>query len=146
MRTTKALRQLIDDALAAGHGVQEFERHVRILPAKRGRPGIDISEDGTAVRNDLHNLGIATAIRTQREMRKLLGLAPAKVGNVNPTWQRLVEAEQHALRLRRALTSDPEAEHARLLAQLADAKAALALFEEALAAKSRGELPTIIAD
>jgi hypothetical protein len=74
VNTTKAMRELIDDAIAVGHEVEESVYEVRIPPLKRGRPGITIYQDGTAVRNDVSDLCVCTAIRTQKQMRKLLDL------------------------------------------------------------------------
>lgn len=74
MNTTKAIRKLIDDAIAAGHEVEESAYEVRIPPLKRGRVGITIYQDGTALRNDVPDLSLLTTIRTQKQMRKLLDL------------------------------------------------------------------------
>lgn len=78
MKTTKQMRALIDAAKAAGYSVSEREYFVRIAPLRRGRPGIDIYEDGTAVRNDVSDLCVCTCIRTQKAMRKLLNLSEVK--------------------------------------------------------------------
>lgn len=73
MNTTKAMRQLIDDAIAAGYKVEESIYAVRIPAKRRFGIGITIYPNGTAVRNDV-DISFVNAIRTQKQMRKLLGL------------------------------------------------------------------------
>lgn len=72
MNASRGIRKLIDDAKAAGLKVREEHNYVDI---KRKRPslGLVIFEDGVAVRNDV-DLSVCTAIRTQKQMRKILGL------------------------------------------------------------------------
>lgn len=72
---TRGIKKIVEDAKRAGYIVKfHNEETVTILKSKRG-VGICIWSDGTATRADYgFDLTIATAIRTQKEMRKCLGL------------------------------------------------------------------------
>lgn len=73
---SKGIENLIKDALENGcHVVRKAHR---FEVSKKGKKSITlvICEDGTAYRGD-GDLTIANAIRTQKEMRAILGL-PAK--------------------------------------------------------------------
>lgn len=73
---SKGIENLIKDALSNGcHVVRKAHR---FEVSKKGKKSITliICEDGTAYRGDI-DLTIAIAIRTQKEMRSVLGL-PAK--------------------------------------------------------------------
>jgi hypothetical protein len=74
MKTTKARRQLINDAKAAGYRVNESPASCSISTGKTNRSvGLVIWEDGKATRLDIDH-AYCLAIRTVKEMRSTLGL------------------------------------------------------------------------
>lgn len=74
MTTSKGIRKIIDDATSRGMGVEESDHKCVIRTGKDRRSvGIVICEDGTAYRADVP-LELCLSIRTQREMRSVLGL------------------------------------------------------------------------
>jgi hypothetical protein len=78
METTRSMRRLIDDAKARGLTVREREQFCDINRGKTLRSlGIRIWPDGTATRNDIE-LSLCLAIRTQKQMREILGLTKIK--------------------------------------------------------------------
>ncbi|HAF2549020.1 TPA: hypothetical protein G9F23_005090 [Salmonella enterica] len=70
---SKGIENLIKDALDAGCNVTRKDHHFEV--SKKGRKDITliICEDGTAYRGDV-DLTITKSIRTQKEMRFILGL------------------------------------------------------------------------
>jgi len=74
MNATKGIRAIINDAKARGLRVEEDQMRCLISTGKTNRSvGIVIYEDGTACRCDV-SLEQCLAIRSQREMRSILGL------------------------------------------------------------------------
>ncbi|EAT8236231.1 TPA: hypothetical protein I8550_002194 [Citrobacter freundii] len=75
---SKGIENLIKDALAAGCNVTRKAHRFEI--SKKGRKAITliICEDGTAYRGDV-DLTITKSIRTQKEMRFILGLPPKAI-------------------------------------------------------------------
>jgi len=69
---SKNALQLYKDADDAGYIVTKGDHHVEIRSPIRGRPGVTITEDGHAYRNDIRDLTVTTNIGTIREIRKLL--------------------------------------------------------------------------
>lgn len=74
----KGIENLIKDALAAGCNVTRKAHRFEV--SKKGRKAITliICEDGTAYRGDV-DLTITKTIRTQKEMRVILGIPPKGV-------------------------------------------------------------------
>ncbi|HID3180914.1 TPA: hypothetical protein ACXGDS_003125 [Klebsiella pneumoniae] len=72
----KGIENLIKDALAADCRVIRKALHFEVSKPGRKTITLVISEDGTAYRGDI-DLGLTKTIRTQKEMRAILGL-PAK--------------------------------------------------------------------
>lgn len=69
----RGIVRIIEDAQEKGLNViRHSDGTVSINKGKRG-VGIRIFQDGVAVRNDV-DLTIAIAIRTQKQMREILGL------------------------------------------------------------------------
>lgn len=74
MDATKGIRAIINDAEGRGFRVEEASTRCMISTGKTSRAvGIMICEDGTAYRSDI-DLSLCLAIRSQREMRSILGL------------------------------------------------------------------------
>ncbi|WP_181216601.1 hypothetical protein [Citrobacter werkmanii] len=75
---SKGIENLIKDALAAGCNVTRKAHRFEV--SKKGRKAITliICEDGTAYRGDV-DLTITKSIRTQKEMRFILGLPPKAI-------------------------------------------------------------------
>ncbi|HHR4771556.1 TPA: hypothetical protein ACS55J_003211 [Salmonella enterica] len=74
----KGIENLIKDALAAGCNVTRKAHRFEV--SKKGRKSITlvICEDGTAYRGDV-DLTVTKTIRTQKEMRAILGIPPKAV-------------------------------------------------------------------
>ncbi|EBV2043962.1 hypothetical protein FDK33_24850 [Citrobacter werkmanii] len=74
----KGIENLIKDALAAGCNVTRKAHRFEV--SKKGRKAITlvICEDGTAYRGDV-DLTVTKTIRTQKEMRAILGIPPKAV-------------------------------------------------------------------
>jgi len=78
MIATKGIRKLINDATARGLRVEESEMRCIISTGKTSRAvGLVIYEDGTAFRSDVR-LDLCMTIRSQRDMRAILGLRTAQ--------------------------------------------------------------------
>ena len=74
MNATKGIRAIINDAKARGLRVEESQMRCLVSTGKTNRAvGVMIYEDGTAYRSDI-DLSLCLAIRSQREMRSILGL------------------------------------------------------------------------
>lgn len=74
MNASKGIRKLIDEATARGMSVAESGSRCVIRTGKTHRSvGIVICENGTAYRSDVP-LALCLTIRSQREMRAILGL------------------------------------------------------------------------
>jgi len=74
MNATKGIRAIINDAKARGLRVEEEQTRCLISTGKTNRSvGIVIYENGTACRSDV-SLELCLVIRTQREIRSILGL------------------------------------------------------------------------
>jgi len=74
MNATKGIRAIINDAKARGLRVEEEQTRCLISTGKTNRSvGIVIYENGTASRSDV-SLELCLAIRSQREIRSILGL------------------------------------------------------------------------
>lgn len=68
------IRKLIDDAKAKGLRVIESNDYALVSKGKTNRAvGLEIWPDGTATRADVA-LSVTTTIRTQKQMREILGL------------------------------------------------------------------------
>ena len=75
MDTTKGIRAIISDAKSRGFRVEESATRCMISTGKTSRAvGIMICEDGVAYRSDI-DLSLCLTIRSQREMRSILGLS-----------------------------------------------------------------------
>ncbi|HHR4725757.1 TPA: hypothetical protein ACS540_003486 [Salmonella enterica] len=74
----KGIENLIKDALAAGCNVTRKAHRFEV--SKKGRKSITlvICEDGTAYRGDV-DLTVTKTIRTQKDMRAILGIPPKAV-------------------------------------------------------------------
>ncbi|ECF2366360.1 hypothetical protein E1890_16955 [Salmonella enterica subsp. enterica serovar Mountpleasant] len=74
----KGIENLIKDALTAGCNVTRKAHRFEV--SKKGRKAITlvICEDGTAYRGDV-DLTVTKTIRTQKEMRAILGIPPKAV-------------------------------------------------------------------
>ncbi|KAE9687806.1 hypothetical protein GP718_03310 [Escherichia coli] len=74
----KGIENLIKDALAAGCNVTRKAHRYEV--SKKGRKAITlvICEYGTAYRGDV-DLTVTKTIRTQKEMRAILGIPPKAV-------------------------------------------------------------------
>jgi len=74
MNATKGIRAIINDAKARGLRVEESQTRCLVSTGKTNRAvGVMICEDGTAYRSDI-DLSLCLTIRSQREMRAILGL------------------------------------------------------------------------
>jgi hypothetical protein len=74
MNATKGIRAIINDAKARGLRVEESQMRCLVSTGKTNRAvGVMIYEDGTAYRSDI-DLSLCLTIRSQREMRSILGL------------------------------------------------------------------------
>jgi len=74
MNATKGIRAIINDAKARGLRVEEAQMRCLVSTGKTNRAvGVMIYEDGTAYRSDI-DLSLCLTIRSQREMRSILGL------------------------------------------------------------------------
>lgn len=77
MQLTKSQEKLIQDAKSAGYTVEISGACVDVFKVSRSggsvSKGIRVYEDGTAHRLDVE-LGSANTIRTQKMMRKILGV------------------------------------------------------------------------
>lgn len=74
MNATKGIRAIINDAKARGLRVEESQMRCLVSTGKTNRAvGVMIYEDGTAYRSDI-DLSLCLTIRSQREMRAILGL------------------------------------------------------------------------
>ena len=74
MNATKGIRAIINDAKARGLRVEESQTRCLVSTGKTNRAvGIVICEDGKAYRSDI-DLSLCLTIRSQREMRAILGL------------------------------------------------------------------------
>lgn len=75
-KRSPGIEKIIKDAKAKGYIVREH-RFTNAVDIRKGTTrysiGITIWEDGTATRSDVY-LTVASTIRTQKEMRKTLGL------------------------------------------------------------------------
>lgn len=70
---TKGINRLISDAKDAGCKVTEQGCRLEITRPNKKLPTLVISPDGTAYRGDT-DLSVCISIRTQKEMRKALGI------------------------------------------------------------------------
>jgi hypothetical protein len=83
MDATRGIRAIIDGAKSRGFRVEESATRCMISTGKTNRAvGIIICEDGSAYRSDVE-LSLCLAIRSQREMRSILGLSQVSTGNPN---------------------------------------------------------------
>ncbi len=74
MNLTPMQTKLVSDAQAAGYQVSHSDRSVLISKGSKVAPkGIRLYEDGTAHRTDVDH-GSALTIRTQKQMRQILGV------------------------------------------------------------------------
>lgn len=74
MDASKGIRKIINDATARGLHVEESGTRCVIRTGKTWRSvGVVICENGTAYRSDVP-LELCLTIRTQREIREILGL------------------------------------------------------------------------
>lgn len=74
MNASKGIRKIIDDATARGMSVDESDTRCVIRTGKTFRSvGVVICENGTAYRADVP-LELCLTIRSQREIREILGL------------------------------------------------------------------------
>lgn len=71
MKMTKKITDVVGAAFALGYNVKNFPLRIEITSPIKGRPGITISEDGTAYRNDV-DLTLATTLRTAAQMKNVL--------------------------------------------------------------------------
>ena len=73
MKTTKRIRAMVELAKRVGYNVKEEDNRIAISPPIKGRPGLSIYPDGTAVRNDIPG-EMATGIRSVAKMEYILNL------------------------------------------------------------------------
>lgn len=77
MKLTENMKKLIEDCRNNGYTVEEHDSKIEIYRCRRSNGtftfGLTIWESGEALRNDT-DWNICTVIRTQKEMRKVLGI------------------------------------------------------------------------
>lgn len=71
MKMTRKISNVVATACYLGYKVKNLPTRIEIINPVKGRPGLVISEDGTAYRNDI-DLTLTTTLRTEKQMNDVL--------------------------------------------------------------------------